>query len=671
MATRRRAAPKAATPRIEKERAKFTQLLLANSNHFGTVLDTKLNAVKEMAFNTKYEEVRCVAYESDKQLLEAVVRIKLPYGYGGGPCFGGSTEYVRFYVAFGGGWVDAGVAAFNAHDIPNGNDCFGSPEKPLDYVVTLRYDPRRRPCDQPQLPNVRAILSWNLLPPPNQPNWVAPWGDREECHIQIRPRPKKAREWLDGILDQLDVKPDFEIVVPPELELQFPPPGPGPDPPPDFAWPTQPAGPPIAADPVPLVELAKLYGKQASSRSARVKAAAVGPERFLLPEIHPLIAGGAVQAEALALKAAEFKELGIDWANLAGLLADKDADVDYEEIECVGLDTNVDRLVATFRVKRPYGYGGPLCNVGTKEYVAFWADWDDTCDWEYLGTVPVSVHDFVPLPGGGVCYAAVLPVDLTTHRRPCNQPRVVRVRAVLSWSVPPSTTDPDKLEFYGNRLDTHVQIPPGPIVTGPSAVIGVIGGIPISKIDVGSGLTTPSAFFALNGIAPDSLGRPCPFAGRVVVQGPSFVGYKYRVSVRKLGDVACTPVTTTMTLVDWTGTVFTTQAADASGFYSFVPFTLNVVNALAWWDTTGGDLWELQLELADIASPPNVLDTFVHRVQLDNTSPNVDIQITGLGGNCGKFGIGTSMSGTFVARDTYLGSWAIGTSTFPGPVVPG
>src|SRR4051812_50036030 len=103
MATRRRAAPKAATPRIEKERAKFTQLLLANANHFGTVLDTKLKAVKEMTFNTKYEEVRCVAYELDKQLLEAVVRVKLPYGYGGGPPFGGSPGLDRRSRHFPGG----------------------------------------------------------------------------------------------------------------------------------------------------------------------------------------------------------------------------------------------------------------------------------------------------------------------------------------------------------------------------------------------------------------------------------------------------------------------------------------------------------------------------------------------------------------------------------------
>ena len=60
-----------------------------------------------------------------------------------------------------------------------------------------------------------------------------------------------------------------------------------------------------------------------------------------------------------------------------------------------------------------------------------------------------------------MCYSAILPVDLTYHRRSCKEPKVARVRAVLSWAVPPSTTDPDALNYWGNRIDAHVQINPG------------------------------------------------------------------------------------------------------------------------------------------------------------------------------------------------------------------
>ena len=94
------------------------------------------------------------------------------------------------------------------------------------------------------------------------------------------------------------------------------------------------------------------------------------------------------------------------------------ADVSYEELECLGLEYNLDRLVATFRVKKPNGFSGGLCSKGSLEYVAFWADWEDTCDWTYLGTVTVNTHD-IPIPAGGLSYSAILPVDLSKVRRPC------------------------------------------------------------------------------------------------------------------------------------------------------------------------------------------------------------------------------------------------------------
>ncbi len=118
-------------------------------------------------------------------------------------------------------------------------------------------------------------------------------------------------------------------------------------------------------------------------------------------------------------------------------LEESKADVSYEELECLGLDMNVDRLVTTFRIKRPIGYSGDLCSTGSIEHIAFWVDWDDQCEWTYLDTVSVNVHDIREIPDGGLCYAAVLPVDLTMIRRPCKEPKVARVRAVLSWAIAP------------------------------------------------------------------------------------------------------------------------------------------------------------------------------------------------------------------------------------------
>jgi hypothetical protein len=666
MTTSRRTTQRPRRPRIERERSQFKRLLLANPNYFGTAPQTGLKAAAEAAGNTKYEELGCIGFEPGKGLLEATVQVKLAYGYGGSLCAPGSTEYVRFYVDLGAGWTDVGVAAFNAHDLPDDSDCFGDPEKPLSYVVTVPYKPRADVCDNPTLPNVRAILSWELMPPPNDENWTPVWGNVHECHVQLDPAEKSPWWWVGFLKDQLvDAGIDVEAEIPPTAAPQVGP-VPLPDPPPEFAWPLQaPPTAPTPPEPLPLTELGNLYRRPRGRRAKGERE--VPPERFVLPHIAPLIARPGLDPEVLVTKAEEWKGLKLDVAAVAAAFEDQ-GDTTYEELECVGLEYNLERLVATFRVKLPFGYSGPLCGPGSVEYVAFWADWEDRCEWTYVGTAQVVVHD-LPIPPDGLCYSIVLPVDVARLRRRCEEPRIVRVRGVLSWAVPPSTTDPDALTRWGNRLDTHVQIPPGDPIGDPAAVIAIIGGIPTSRINLGTGLTTPNAFFALSGIPPDPLGRPCPFGGLVAVQGYPFTGYKYRVSVRRLGDLTWVPVTTTLVLTDLTGTIITYHSPDAQGFFMYVPPSQNVANLLAWWWSAGDDLWELQLELADMAN--TVLDTTVHRVQLDNTSPEVDVQISGLAGNCGKFGAGTPVTGTFVARDLYLGSWSVATSPQPpAPVNP-
>ena len=50
----------------------------------------------------------------------------------------------------------------------------------------IDYAPKPRWCLFPQLPRVRAILSWEIAPPAGQPNWSPPWGNVVECNIQIR-----------------------------------------------------------------------------------------------------------------------------------------------------------------------------------------------------------------------------------------------------------------------------------------------------------------------------------------------------------------------------------------------------------------------------------------------------------------------------------------------------
>jgi hypothetical protein len=358
-----------------------------------------------------------------------------------------------------------------------------------------------------------------------------------------------------------------------------------------------------------------------------------------------------------------WKELGLDWVAALEALVQTKGNVSYEELNCLALDTQREWMVATFTIKRPSGYSGDLCSQGSTEYVAFWADWHDTCEWSYLGTVQVQVHDIAKIPAGGLHYAALLKVDLNPHRRNCDKTRPSRIRAVLSWNTPPSTTNSDAVPYWGNRLDAHVVIRPGQ----PGINLYRIGGIVVSDIDANNGLTLPSATFE-NGFSPDALGRPCPFAGRVVVTGPTYPGMYYRVQVRRQNPdtlvwESWSNVTTTLKLVSPSLVPFN-NAEVINGFFAYAP---DIDNRLAWWDTAGDALWELRLQRATAPNELAIVAQETHRVQLDNTWPEADINIDS-GGNCKDFTQGVTLTGRFVARDRYFGSYSLGTLPFAAPV---
>jgi hypothetical protein len=91
------------------------------------------------------------------QQLVAVVSLKQTTGYQGGLCLAGSTEYVRFFVDWGAGLTNVGLASFAAHDIP---DVALNPSHPIQYMVQLAVDDatHQRLCNSPVLPQVRATL---------------------------------------------------------------------------------------------------------------------------------------------------------------------------------------------------------------------------------------------------------------------------------------------------------------------------------------------------------------------------------------------------------------------------------------------------------------------------------------------------------------------------------
>lgn len=643
--------------RVERERVRFRQLLAQNPNHFGTSATAGLKAVKAMASNSSYEQLTCLGYNPDLDQLEATVQVKLPFGYGGNLCMAGTTEYVRFFVDYGAGWQDAGAAAFKIHDLPDGNDCSGQPDKPLAYSVGVALDPQRDCCDAPLLPLVRAVLSWELMPPAGNAAWSPIWGNVFDGSVQIKPSNK-----LWCLLKHVDVSV-FE-----KLKLELAPiegivaPIPLPDPPPEA-----------------LAALARLYEPQAgASRDKASKASgptelAVEPHRFGFADLQTTISSGSFSQPLLEAKITEWAKLGLDWSASVGALEKTTGDVGYEELRCLALDPNREWLAASFTIKRPNGYSGDLCTAGSVEYVSFWADWDDRCEWTYLDTVAVPIHDISTLPAGGLDYVALLKVNVNAHRLPCEKPRIARVRAVLSWNAPPSTVDAAAVPYWGNRLDAHVQIRPGIPVSKPAAILWTLGGIFVDQIEQGGvigttkGLTTPPATFALSGLAPDSLGRPCPFGGRVAVTGPAFPGYYYRVRVREaFTGTPVSVVTKLKNLKDMSFTSFDASPLNADGFFAYVE---NIEDVLGRWDTPSANigLWEVTLEIATAPNEPSVFGAVTYFIQLDNVWPVVDINIDS-GGNCKDFPAGTTVTGHFVATDAYFGSFGLGTLPFAAPL---
>jgi hypothetical protein len=634
--------PSADQPKGHAERLQFHQLIAKNPNYFGTFPQIQLPPVFPLSQDTTFEQLTCLGYNPDLGLLEAVIQINQASGYSGDNCSSGSFEYIRFYVDTGSGFQDAGLVAINVHDLPTGVDCAKHANKPVSYAASVPFSPpNAEDCDDPVLPVVRAILSWQTIP--TSPTFPVTWGNSLDRHIQLKPGPTTILDVIEDLIEEgvLSVKAKEKIAAVPSIPI----------PPPDPA-------------PLSLAQLAELY---------KGKEKLVPAHRFGFSEVQSVLAAPAVSSELVASKISEFAALKIDWSKVIGTLQEKDADIAFEQLDCVGLegDAGFERLVATFHIKQNAGYSGNLCSAGSLEYVAFWADWDNTCTFSYLGTVPVRVHDINRPAGEDLFYTAVLPVDLSAHRTGCDLPKIARVRAVLSWATPPSTTNPNALNFWGNSLDTHVQVRPGTIGNPLNPKISILGGIPTSQIDATTGFTVLNARFAGNNLLADGLGRICPFGGRVEVQGPEFPGYRYRIQVRDItaGGTWQTVITPLM-LTRWDGTTYISNP-DPSGYFEYQQYPNNIENLLGNWDSGGDNLWDVKIDIADSFDNPVVgAIPDIHRIQLDNTAPEAAVHIDSAG-DCGKFAVGTTLNGHFVARDANFGSYSLGTLPFAGPVVPG
>jgi hypothetical protein len=653
--------PKLGGPNLEDRRL-LRARLLANPNYFGTIADSPLEPVTELSGDINWEQLVCLGYNPTLGQLEAVVSIKQPTGYSGGLCSSGSTEYVRFFVDFGAGLTNVGLTSIQVHDIP---DPPSGSAHPIEYLVSLPLDASafEQCCSSPVLPNVRAEVSWNVVPS-TSPSVLPVFGNQLDAVIQLPPSIFKCWE---GVL----------AAPPPELGFlakagigaaqlaQVKP-----------AWPP---------DPVPWSTLRESYER-----------AQVPPHRLVYPAIYPMISAdpGIAAAAAAAGSQADLTEtakLGIDLSAVVGELSEGGGNTDYEQLTCVGLNTPTDTFGAVVQVKQPAGYSGDLCSTGSQEYVAFWADWDADGVFEaYLGTASVGVHDISTIPAGGLYYSVLLPVTLGEYLQACSTPNVVNIRAVLSWAVPPSTVDPDAVPYWGNILDALVQIRPGE-ASGIYELLYDVGGVPIPDISTVTFLANPSGG-VLN---PADCSQPAtdrPFGGvtrvggRIYNSGPPGTVY-FQVQYAPHGGSLWLPVThqTTFQLMhpNPADPLYPEQDVTITSADGWFPYQENwTVNPpilertalLAWWDTTALPDGAYDIRLAYTTDYP-VLAVISYSpavtIILDNTQfvvsptanavvdPTSTLDLVIDGGDCHSYAQGDQITGHLRALHDQFWFWTL------------
>ena len=194
-----------ATLHPEEASRNLRNLLLANPNYFQSLPENSFRVVLKITGDTAYESLGCVSYIPLLDQIYASIEIRQDRGYsiliGDAP----SHEYVRFYLSCdrGATWKNCGLTAVNVHDEPGAIGRM--------HLVTKRMGLRENHQSDHTPILIRAILSWNAPPPPNDPTWTPLWGNVVETEIE--PLKTDLRR-----TDRLQTKPWVSIANAPETE---------------------------------------------------------------------------------------------------------------------------------------------------------------------------------------------------------------------------------------------------------------------------------------------------------------------------------------------------------------------------------------------------------------------------------------------------------------------
>ena len=650
----------------EMERSRFRSLILKNPNYFGTFPGGKSKPVKKIKANTKHEEIKCAGFYPETDLLEAVIDVKLPYGYKGNLCSGGSFEYIRFFIDWNGDGdfsdpdEDVGIASVNVHDIPNDEGACLDETKPLSYTLTLKIDPEKNPCKIPKLVKMRAILSWENPPTAGDPDFPPVWGNVVEKWIQIKPR----EYYIKDIVDFVDLK---ELGIEQSaLDLDIP--------------------------------ILKAVEYKPSGLKEIYKGKNVPEHRFNFTALNQ-IAKKIKQTPSIINEYKldpDFKKIE---ESVNEILTAK-PNTSYEELGCVGLNYDQDQMTATLTVKRPYGYNGNLCSDGSNEYVAFWAfiydEIEQMCLWRYLGTASVNVHDIKSIPAGGLQYAVNLSVDLSSLRDTCHNPRVLKVRAILSWNTKPDPGNPYQSVVWGNKVDALIQIKPGvPVKPGErKPFIWGVGKMAVESI-AGNPYTVLASSLGdgyANGVSVGGgfIADESPFGGKIAISGkitnapdnpaPGAM-LRYKIQYKKLPGGTWKDIVDEFSIlkrIDGVPSGFEDQVADSGGYFKYweddaissTPPKVEIQdNMLAIWRTPSDSngLYKIRVLLYEPGAlpqpdvPANHVASEEVKVMIDNTRPKAEISLDV--GACQKFKVGDTVTGKFTATDAHI--WKYTLSVLP------
>lgn len=633
------------------EKLSIKELTHVRENFLAKVFTSELPKVQNITY---WEELTCLGYYPELSELEAVVSIKRPTGYCGGLCANGSTEYVRFFVDWkdGKGFQDAGMADFKAYDI---SDAPPGPQHPLHYLAKMALDVTTHQdyCLHAVLPKVRAVLSWNTAPS-SDPFEMPLFGNELEADIQLETKVLKP---ISTILDKgtglgyvvaklatAETETDLETAVPR----------------------------------VALIDKSLLQ----AYRKAKVP-----DQRTLYSIAAPMLSTAKATAfqEAVMADVNVLKEMNVNLEKVMGEIQSTQANISFEELACLGLNSHTDTLGAVIHVKKPCGYNGDLCKWGSKEHVAFWIDWNNDGNFTYLDTVSIRVHDISSIPAEGLYYAVELPIDPTAYLEDCRHPNIVKVRSVLSWSSKPSDTDPDDLNTWGNRMDALVQIRPGKRLkpTELGYRLDYIGNVLVTNINV---LANPSTIH-------DTYHNR-PWGGKVNFRGKFFnseaaesVFFRMEYEDSNIPG-SWVPVNTQHTFVllstdvngDLVASLKPVNSADYGGWFPYLADYVTdpyhpvdiASNVLAYWNTGAleGE-FKVRLSYYHKNTPLNVIHSNPITITLDNTffgvnpdfgsvvDPAYTLDIVIDGGDCKTYPETSTVQGHLRVVDQYFGKWLL------------